>query len=103
MALVANGVPARQAPYLPHRLCPMWVVAVHALYQSLVDAVVIRFGKVCLGGGVASVTQLGLLPDEQELFFPRVMRRVAVEASHIATGVGGFGEMRLLVSFAMTA
>ena len=79
----------------------MWVVAVHALHQSLVDAVVIRFGKVRLGGGVASVTQLGLLLDEQELFFLGVMRRVAVETSDIATGVGGLGEMRLLVSFAV--
>ena len=81
----------------------MWVVAVHALHQSLVDAVVIGFGKVCLGGGVASVTQLGLLPDEQKLFFLGVMRRVAVETSDIATGVGGFGEMRLFVSFAVAA
>src|ERR1700689_1643458 len=29
------------------------------------------------------------------------MRRVAIETSHIAAGVGGFGEMRLLVCFAV--
>jgi hypothetical protein len=81
----------------------MWVVAVNALHQALVDTVVIRFGEVCLGGGVASVTQLGLLPDQQELLFFGVMRRVAIETSDIATGVGGFGEMRLLVSFAVAA
>ena len=79
----------------------MRIVAVHTLHQTLIDAVVIGFGKVRLGGDVAAVTQLGLLLDEQELFFLGVMRRVAVETSDIATGVGGLGEMRLLVSFAV--
>jgi len=81
----------------------MWVVAVHALHQALVDTVVIRFGEICFGRCVAAVTQLGLVLGQQELFALGVMRRVAVETSDIATGVGGFGEMRLLVSFAVAA
>jgi hypothetical protein len=44
-----------------------------------------------------------LLLNQQELLLFGVMRRVAVETSDIATGVGGFGEMRLLVSFAVAA
>jgi hypothetical protein len=52
---------------------------------------------------MTSVTQLRLPLDQQELFFLGVMGRVAVETSDIATGVGGFGEMRLFVSFAVTA
>jgi len=76
-------------------------MAVHTLHQTFVDAVVIRFGKVCLSGDVASVTQLGLLLDQQELFFFGVMGRVAIETSDIAAGVRGFGEMRLRACFAV--
>jgi hypothetical protein len=50
---------------------------------------------------MASVTQLGLLLDEQELFFFGVMWRVAIETSDVAAGVGGLGEMRLCVRFAV--
>src|SRR5580698_1681451 len=73
MALVADIIAARQAAHLAHRRCPMRVVAVHALHQTLVDAVVIRFGEIGFGGCVTSVTQLGLLLDEQGLFFFGVM------------------------------
>jgi hypothetical protein len=50
---------------------------------------------------MASIAQLRLLLDEKELFFLGVMGRVAVETSDIVTGVGGLGEMRLFVSFAV--
>ena len=56
MALVTNGVTAWQAPELPHGGRAMRVVAVHALHQALVDTVVVRFGEICLGRCVASVT-----------------------------------------------
>jgi hypothetical protein len=71
------------------------------LHQTLIDAVVIWFGEVCLGGSVTAVTQLGLLLDKQELFLLGVMGRVAVETSDVAAGVCGFGEMRLFVGFAV--
>ena len=63
VALVANCVPARQTPQLPHSRRPMRVVAVHALHQTFIDSVVIGFGKICLRGGMASVTQLRLALD----------------------------------------
>jgi len=63
VALVANGIAARQASQLPYGRRSMRVVAVHALHQPLIDAVVIKFGEIGLGGCVASVTQLGLLLD----------------------------------------
>jgi len=60
VTLVANGVTTGQAaPIALPSLCH-GVVAVRALHQTLVDAVVIRLGKVCFGGCVASVTQLRL-------------------------------------------
>jgi hypothetical protein len=52
---------------------------------------------------MASVAQLGLVLYQQELFVLGMMRRVAVETADIAAGVGGFGKMRLLMSFAVAA
>jgi hypothetical protein len=79
----------------------MRIVAVAASHQALVNAVMIRLGKIRLGRDMASIAQLRLLLDEKELFFLGVMGRVAVETSDIVTGVGGLGEMRLFVSFAV--
>jgi hypothetical protein len=102
MALVAYGVATGQAPQLPHGSRPVRIVAVHTLHQTLIDAVVIGFGKVRLSGDVAAVTQLGLLSDEQELFFLSVMGRVTIETSNVTAGVRRLGEMRLFVRFAVT-
>jgi hypothetical protein len=64
MAFVANGVTAGQRSRLAHGRRPMRIVAVIALHQTLSDPVVIWFGKICLGRGVASVAQLGLVLDQ---------------------------------------
>src|SRR5208337_386010 len=101
VALVANGIPARQGPQLPHGRRAMRVMAVHALHQTLVDPVVKRFGKIGLSRGMASVAQLGLALDQQALTLFGVMGRVAVETADIAAGVGRFGIMRLLATFAV--
>ena len=50
---------------------------------------------------MASVTQLGLLLDEQEFFVLGVMGRVAIEASYVAVGVGGLGKMGLRMGLAV--
>ena len=63
VALVANRVAARHGPQLTHRSRAVRVVAVVALHQALVDAVVVWFGEICLRGSVASVTQLRLVLD----------------------------------------
>ena len=93
VALVANGVAAGQAAQLAHGRCAMRIVAVCTLDQALIDAVVIRLGKICLGGCVASVTQLRLILNEQVLFFLGVMRRVAIETSDFTAGMRGLREM----------
>ena len=103
VALIANEIAARQAANLPHDSGAMRIVAVAASDQSFVNAVMIRLGEVCFGGNMAAVAQLGLLLDEQELFFLGVMGRMAVETSDIVAGVCGLGEMRLFVSFAVAA
>lgn len=79
----------------------MRVVAVIALQQTFVDPVMIRFGKIRLGLGMAPVTQLWLILDEKMLFFLGMMGRMAIEAADVATGVGGFRKTRLLMAVAM--
>jgi hypothetical protein len=64
MAFVANGVTAGQRSHLAHGRRPMRIVAVIALHQTFSDPVVIWFGKIRLGRGVASVAQLGLVLDQ---------------------------------------
>jgi len=76
-------------------------MAVDAFDQTLVDPVVPGLGKICLGRGMASVAQLGLVLNQQALLSLGVMGRVAVETADLATGMGGFGKMRLLVTFAV--
>jgi hypothetical protein len=101
MALVADRIATRQRPRLPQNPCPMRIVAVIALHQAFVDAVMIGLGKVRLGSGMASVAQLRLILDQQVLFFLRMMRRVAIKAANIAVGVRGFRKMRLRMILTM--
>jgi hypothetical protein len=63
VAFVANGVAAWHGPQLPHCSRAVRIVAVIALHQALVNAVVVWFREIRLGGCVASVAQLGLVLD----------------------------------------
>jgi len=78
-------------------------VAVIALHQTLIDAVVERFGKIRFGRGVAAVAQLRLVLDEEVLLFLGVMRRVAIQAADLAAGMGGLRKMGLLVPLTVTS
>jgi hypothetical protein len=101
MALVADCVATGEGPHLTQSGCPMRIMAVIALHQPFIHSVVIRFGKVCLGRSMASVAQLRLALDQQVLLFLGMMRRVAIDTSNVTAGVGGLGEVRLLVTFAV--
>ena len=60
MALDANRVAAGHRPYLPERSGAVDVVAVAALNETFVDAMVIRLREVGLGRHMASVAEFGL-------------------------------------------
>ena len=83
MALVANEVPARKRPDLTHGACPVDAVAVAALDQPLLYAMMKWLGKVRLRRGVAAVTQLGLVLHQQALRLFGMVRGMAVQASHV--------------------
>ena len=101
MALEADGVSAGERADLAHGRGSVRIMAVIALHQALIHAVVKRFGKIRFGRGMTAVAQLGLGLDEQVLFFFGVMGRVAVDTADVAAGVARFRKMRLPMAFAM--
>ena len=98
VALVTNRISAGLRAHLPHVRCAMGIVAVVALHQALVYAVMVGLGKIRFGRSVAAIAQVRLALRQQTLFFLRVVRRVAIEAADLAAGVRGLRKMRLLVT-----
>jgi len=101
VAFETGSVSLRQSTKLAQRGCAMHVVAVTALNQSLINAMVIWFGEVSLRGDVAAIAKSRLRVNQQMLRFCRVMGRVAVQAAHVAAGVHRSGEVALLVILAV--
>ena len=87
MALDASGISAGQSLDLAERGSTVNVVAVAAMNQSFINAMVIRPGKFGFGRGVARIALRGLFLDEQVLWFFSVMGRMAVEATDVIAGV----------------
>jgi len=88
MALHASGISAGQSLGLAKRGGAVNIVAVAAMNQSFVYAMVIRPGKLSLGRGVARIALRGFLLNEQVLWLFRVVRRMAVKATDVIAGVG---------------
>lgn len=87
MTLIADGVPARQRSHLPQRSGAMNVVAVVALDQAFVDAVMVRLGEVGFGGNVAAVAEFGLGAHEEMLRLLGFVRRMTIHAANIIAGM----------------
>ena len=103
MALVTDSIAARQSAQLRYGRGSVGIMAVDALHQSFIHAVVVGFGEIRFGGCVAPIAKLRLALHQQMLFFHRVVRRVAVQTTHIAVGVGRLCEVRMLLTFAVAA
>ena len=88
VALDASGISTGQSFGLAERGSTVNVVAVAAMNQPFIHAMVIRPGKLGFGRGVARIALRGLLLDEQVLWLFRVMGRMAVKATDVIAGVG---------------
>jgi hypothetical protein len=77
-------------------------VAVAAVNESFIDAVVKGLAKIGTSRGMTAVAELGLLLNEQTLGLFSVMGRMAVEATDIAIGMGRLAEASLLMAGSMT-
>jgi hypothetical protein len=102
MALVTDCIATRECPDLAERARAMCVVAIATLNQSLIDPVTIRPRKISFGGSVAAITQIGLSPHQQMLWFLGMMRRVAIQAAHVIAGVRRTRKVPLFIIFTVT-
>jgi hypothetical protein len=97
MALDTNRVPTRQGPHLAEGGGAVDVVAVAALDEAFVDAMVIRLREVGLGGHMTSVAEFGLRRNQEVLRLFCVVGRVAVQAPNIVARVRRRGKVSLLM------
>jgi hypothetical protein len=102
VALVADKIPIRQLAYLPQPRRPVDVVAITALDQSFIHAMMKGPGKIRFRGGMAAVAKFGLVLHQQVLGFFGVVRGMAIQTTHLAAGVRGLRKMSLLMLFGMT-
>ena len=103
VALGAYCVSAGQGFHLAQGCGAMRVMAVTAVNQAFIYAVVIRLGKIGLRRSVAAVALFRLFFGQQVLRCCGMVRRMAIQATHIIAGVRGTGEMSLFVLCAMAA
>jgi hypothetical protein len=101
MAFEAKLVSIGKSPDLAQGGCAVSIVAVAALNQSFVDAVVIGLTEVSLGRCMAAVAESRLCLNQQVFRFLGVMRRVAVQTTDGVAGVCRAREMPLFVLFAV--
>jgi hypothetical protein len=101
MAFEANLVSTRKSPDLADGGRAVSIVAVAALNQAFVDAVVKGLRKVRLGSRVATVAESWLRLNQQVFRFLGVMRRVAIETTDGVAGVCRTREVPLFVLFTM--
>ena len=97
VALGADGVSAGQSFCLPQGCGAMRVMAVAAVKQAFIYAVMIGFGKIGLGVGVAAIALFRLFLNQQILRRLGVVRRMTVKATNIIAGVRRIGKVALFV------
>jgi hypothetical protein len=80
----------------------MDVVAVAALDETFVDAMMIWLREISFGGDMTSIAEFGLCLSEKVLRLFGVVLRVTVEAANIVARVRRCREVSLLVLFTVT-
>lgn len=87
MAFEASGISVCRLACLPQTRRTVHVVAVIALNQTFVNAVMKRPRELSPRLMVASITKLGLLLGQQRFLLATAVHGMAIDASHIAAGV----------------
>ena len=103
MAFEANLVSVGESPDLPKGGRAMSIVAIAALDQTFIDAMVVRPTEVGDCGLMTAVAKSGLRLNQQMFRFRGVMRRVAVETTDVVAGVRRTREVPLLVIFTVAS
>lgn len=102
VALVANLVARSICPQLFWPECPVGVVTIVALNQSLVDAVMERPRKLGFHVHVARVAKFRRFGFHQELAFLAMMWRVAIDAGHTVRQMHGTVIVAVLLAVLVT-
>jgi len=89
VASVTDRVAAGQGFHLPQGRGAVYVVAVIAPDQAFFHPMVVRLGKIRFLRNVAAVAQLRLSLHQQVLGFLGLVRRMAIQATHVIAGVHG--------------
>lgn len=103
MALEADQVLRRRSPQLPGQESAVRVVAVRALHQAFVDAVMEGPGELLLLVEVAAVAERRLACFQEELALFRVMRIVTVRAGYPVLEVHGTRVVTVFLAILMAA
>jgi hypothetical protein len=103
VAFKTDSVSLRQSANLAQRRRSMDVVAVTALNQSLINAMMMWLRKVRFRRDVAPKAKSRLRVNQQMFRFCRVVGRMTVQTAHIVTGVHGTAEVALLVILTVAA
>src|SRR5262249_50177846 len=103
VALEADGVARGRSAELARFESAVLIVAINALDQAFVNAMVEGTGECLLHLQVAVETELGLLLAQQVLVFLGIVRIVAVGAADIVLQVRGAPEVCVLSAVLMTA
>ena len=83
MAFQADLIATGKGSDLPQGGRAVNIVAVAAMDEAFIDAVVISLREIRLSRGVTSVAEIGLCPDQQVFRPLRVMWRMAIDAAYV--------------------
>ena len=97
MTLETRRIAVGLGTRLPQQPGAVDVMAILTFHKPFIHAVMKRLGKIRLGSHMASVTELRLALDQQFLLFG-MMRRVAINATNVAAGMGRGRKVSLLTA-----
>lgn len=83
VTLRTNCISTGKSSDLPQCGCAMNVVAVAAVDEAFIHAVVIGLGEIRFGRSMTSIAEVGLSPGQQMLRLLGIMRRMAIDAAYV--------------------
>jgi len=83
VTLNANLIPTGKSSDLPQCGCAVDVVAVAAVDDAFIDAMVIGLSEIRFGRSMTTIAEVGLSPGQQILRHFGVMRGMAIDAAYV--------------------
>jgi hypothetical protein len=83
----ANLISTGKSPDLPQCGCAVNVVAIAAVDEAFIHAMVISLGEIGFGRSVTPIAEIGLSLGQQVLRFLRIVGRVAIDTTYVVVVV----------------